>query len=154
MPRWLPVLLTAWLLLAAGDARADRIDRQVKDLRGAGSYKERLAAALALSRSTEARAIQALIDSLDSEKESSIRRIAALALGRQIDASTPTDQLNGAIASLDHASKNDKDKDVRATAAKSLAGLAGLSKTATPAKSTASSSAPVVFVNVEIANDM
>lgn len=53
MGRWI-VALTAWLALAAGaprTAHADQIDRQVAELGGGGSYKVRLAAALALSRS-------------------------------------------------------------------------------------------------------
>jgi len=148
------VVLAAWLVLAAGTARADRLDRQVEDLRGGDSYKVRLAAALALSRANDPRAVRALTDALDRDQEPSIRRIAALALGKVVDATTPDDALNGAVAALDHASKNDKDTKVRATATKALASVSALIQPAKPSSGSGTVSAPVVFVNVEAANDL
>jgi hypothetical protein len=158
MRRWIPVVLTAWLVLVAGVARADQVDRQVSDLRGGGGYKVRLGAALALSRSSDARAIGALTDALDSEAESSIRKVAAIALGKLIDGSTPSDARNGAVASLDHASKSDKDRKVRDAATKALAIVTAAIKAAEPAVQptigTGVVTTPVVFVNVEAASDL
>jgi hypothetical protein len=160
MGRWI-VALTAWLALAAGATRTahaerDQIDRQVAELGGGSSYKVRLAAALALSRSGDARGVRALTNALDSDAEASIRRVAALGLGKLIDKATPTDALDGAIAALDHASKNDKDTKVRSTAAKALESLATVIEARRkPAKSTTTTAAtPAVFVNVETANDI
>jgi len=151
MRAWTPVVCTAWILLAA-TAYADRIDREVKDLKGGDSYKVRLAAVLALAKTFDARAVSALTDALDTDKEATIRRIAANGLGKIIDAETPADAVEGANAALDHASKSDKDKDVRAAAAKSLATVAEVTK---PKKSTTAKTASgTVFVNVETANDI
>lgn len=159
MPRWIAVVVAAWLVLAPGVARADQVDRQVRDLRGGSGYKVRLGAALALSRSTDARAITALTDTLDREKEASIRKVAAIALGKLIDKSTPSDATNGAVAALDHASKSDKDDKVRDAATRSLATVTAL--TAKPAVKTGISptadtlgATPAVFVNVETASDL
>jgi hypothetical protein len=147
------VVMTTWLMLAATAARADQIDRQVGELGAGNSYKVRLAAALALSRTTDARAVKALTSSLDTDEEPSIRRIAALGLGKIVDGQTAADARNGAIAALDHASKNDKDTKVRSTAAKALEGLAAIVDAQKPTKG--SSTAKVaVFVNVETASDL
>ena len=151
MRAWTPVVCTAWILLAA-TAYADRIDREVKDLKGGDSYKVRLAAVLALAKTFDARAVSALTDALDTDKEATIRRIAANGHGRIIDADTPADAVESANAALDHASKGDSDKDVRAAAAKSLATVAEVTK---PKKATTTKTASgTVFVNVETANDI
>lgn len=152
MRRWAPVLCTAWIFLA-GTAHADRIDREVKDLKGGDSYKVRLAAVLALAKTFDARAVSALTDALDSDKEPTIRRIAANGLGKIIDADTPSDAVEGATAALDHASKSDKDKDVRAAAEKSAGMVAAVTKPK-KATTTAKASSATVFVNVENANDI
>jgi hypothetical protein len=152
MPRSVLVVCAAWIVLAASTAHADRVDRQVKDLRGGDSYKVRLAAVLALSKSHDQRAVAALTDALDSDKDASIRRIAAIGLAKAVDSDTPSDALAGAVAALDHASKNDKDKDVREAATRSASTVAAIAK---PKKATAtkSTAAQTVFVNVENAHD-
>jgi hypothetical protein len=152
MQRWFAVVCAAWFSLAANAAYADRIDRQVKDLKGGDSYKVKLAAVLALSKSRDARAVSALTDALDTSGEASIRRIAALGLGKVIDEDTPSDALAGAVAALDHASKNDKDKDVRDAATKSSTAVAAVAK-AKKTTATKSNGSPTVFVNVENAHD-
>jgi hypothetical protein len=158
MPRWIAVVVAAWLVLVAGVARADQVDRQVRDLRGGSGYKVRLGAALALSRSSDARAITALTDALDREKEASIRKVAAIALGKLVGKSTPSRATNGAVAALDHASKNDKDNKVRDAAGKSLATVTALTrpaaKTGTAITAVAVGATPAVFVNVETASDL
>src|SRR5690349_25140391 len=120
MRSFAPVICTALIRLAA-TGYADRIDREVKDLKGGDSYKVRLAAVLALAKTFDARAVSALTDALDTDKEPTIRRSATNSLGKIIDADTPADAVEGAYAAIDDACKSDKDKDVRASAAKSLA---------------------------------
>jgi hypothetical protein len=156
MRRQFPVVALAVMGLAfasAGDAWADKIDDQVKDLRAGGSYKVRLSAVLALSKAFDTRAIKALTTALDSDGDASIRRIAALGLGRIVEKSSEADAKNGALAALDHASKNDKDAKVRESAQKALEGLASV-RAAASGKSSGSSAAPPVFVTVDEAVDV
>ena len=151
MRRLFPVVaLATWWLASgsAGNAWADKIDDQVKDLRSGNSYKVRLSAVLALSKAFDGRAIKALTGALDSDSDASIRRIAALGLGRIVEKSSETDAKNGALAALDHASKSDKDTKVRESAQKALDGLASV-RTAASTKSTGTTTAPPVFVTVD-----
>jgi hypothetical protein len=146
------VALAGWLAYAPGTARADKIDDQVKNLGSGGSYKVRLSAVLALSKASDTRAIEALTRALDSDPDASIRRIAALGLGKLLVPATDAGAKNGALAALDHASKNDKDVKVRDTATKALSGLAGVAASAT-AKSV-KAGVPAVFVTVDEAVDI
>jgi flagellar hook-length control protein FliK len=157
MRRLFPVVaLAAWWLASgsAGNAWADKIDDQVKDLRSGNSYKVRLSAVLALSKAFDPRAIKALTGALDSDSDASIRRIAALGLGRVVEASSETDAKNGALAALDHASKHDKDTKVRDSAQKSLDALASVRAAASAKASGKASTAPPVFVTVDEAVDI
>ena len=74
----------AALALATPPAGADGIDANIKEL-ASGNYKTRLAAALALAKSSDNRAVMALITVLQNDKDSALRRVAAIALGRGVD---------------------------------------------------------------------
>lgn len=144
----LVAVLTAWLLLWGSSAHADAIDSNVRQLATDG-YKARLAAALALAKARDARAVIALATALGGDDEPTIRRVAALALGKMIDARTEERARLAGLDALDGAAANDADDKVRAAASSAVRSLAGLRK-----KPTASTGAkPGVFVNVDDATD-
>jgi len=130
--------------LAVGEvrvARADLVDDEVQQLASAPGYKRRLAAVLALSKSHDGRAVRALADGLRRDKEVQIRRVAALALGKAVDATTPTAARDVALAALDDALR-DRDKKVRELAERSRTTVAALVR---PASSVA---APSIYVHL------
>jgi hypothetical protein len=135
----------AVLVLCAGIASADTIDRDVKNL-GTGGYKMRLAAALALSKSRDPRAVIALADALMSDADPTIRRVSAIALEKMVDERTAPDAKELAIDAVERAAHKDRDEKVKATAAAALRSLAGLRATKTRG---GGGSRPEVFVNVE-----
>jgi len=138
---------TACLVLCARTAAADAIGENVRQLEGTHHYKVRLAAALSLAKSRDARAVLALASALRNDAEANIRRVAAVALEKMIDASTAEDARDLGLGAIDHAAAKDADPRVRgaaAGAAKALAGLRG--KRVKVDK-------PAVFVNVEPATD-
>lgn len=151
------VVAAALVVGAGGSARADTVSDSVKELAGrGGNYKVRLAAALALSKSKDARAIIALADALGHDDDATIRRVAALALEKMIDASTPADANQLAFDALDKAASGDDDAKVRDTAAKTLRVLAGFrrGKKAEPARPAArGGSRPEVFIHVDTLTD-
>ena len=149
--RAVAVIVCACALLVPELARADSIDDQRRLLKSGETYKVRLGAALALSRSPDARAVTALSSALTSDRDPSIRRICAIGLGKTVDPSTPADARNLALLALNEATRTDKDSKVRESAAKSLASLAGLRSLG---KSASGMSAPSVFVNVDPAVDV
>jgi hypothetical protein len=118
-------VLTAWLLFGGSAARADTIDTSVRQMADS-SYKVRLAAALALSKSHDARAVIALATALTSDDDSTIRRVAALALGKMIDARTPEEARELGLDALASAAASDADPKVRATAQRAQQDLSGL----------------------------
>lgn len=134
-------------IAVADAARADAIDDEAAQLRSAPGYKRRLAAVLALSKSHDARAVRALADGLGRDKEVQIRRVAALALGKAVDASTPIAARDAAIAALTAAGK-DADRKVRELAARSLTTLTALGRPA-PA-----GDAPAVYVHLGDGTDL
>jgi hypothetical protein len=135
----------AVLVLCAGIASADTIEHDVRDL-GNGGYKMRLAAALALSKSKDPRAVIALADALMADSDPTIRRVSAIALEKMVDERTENDAKELALDAVERAAKQDKDEKVKATAAAALRSLSGLR----PSKTTkGSSSKPEVFVNIE-----
>jgi hypothetical protein len=151
-------VVTAWLLLA-GAAHADPIDANIDQLKDS-SYKVRLAAVLALSKSHEPLAVTALADALASpqlkDPEPTIRRVAALALGKMIDARTADRARERGLDALADAAINDPDLKVRATALRAEQDLAGLRrKKKDPASEprTDGHDKPGVFVNVDSATD-
>jgi hypothetical protein len=143
-------VLTAALLLCGRAAHADSIDTSVKETT-AKPQKIRLAAVLALSKSKDARAVLAVSNVVTHDSDDKIRRIAALALQKMIDASTAEDARELAISSLEKAAKSDKNRDVRTTASKTLKSISTLRvATASPK---ASAGKPTVFVNIDAATD-
>jgi hypothetical protein len=135
-------------------ARADEVDDQVGRLRRGGTYKIRLGAALTLSRSTDPRAIVALALSLERDSEKTIRKVAALALGRMIDESTPATARLSAVEALKFAAKKDRDAKVRDAATKALASLPPPKSGPASPTTAPIGDAPPVFVNVDTSVDL
>jgi hypothetical protein len=142
---WRLLAVIAACMLFARTAAADTIDTNVGQLQSrSASYKVRLAAALALSKSKDPRAIIALASALGNDTDGTVRRVAALALEKMIDARTPDDAKELGIDALNQASTLDKDPKVRATAELSLKALASFRK-----KKSGGGNKPPVFVNVD-----
>ena len=140
-------VVTAWLLLV-GAARAETIDDNIHQMSDS-SYKVRLAAALALSKSHHPRAVIALADALRKDDEATIRRVAALALGKMIDARTADDARELGLDALAEAAARDADLKVRATAAHAQQDLAGLRHRRKEPPPDAHADRPGVFVNID-----
>ena len=141
-------VVAVWLLLCSRPAHADTIDTSIRQLSDS-SYKVRLAAALALSKSRDPRAVIALADSLIKDADSTIRRVAALALGNMIDARTAEDARELGLDALADAAVNDADQKVQETAARAKQDLSGLRRK----KKDSSANKPGVFVNVDATTD-
>ncbi len=149
MSRALAVLTACLLGLWARGAAAD-VDSSVHDLSSSGAvYKVRLAAALALSKSKDPRAVIGLAEGLERDSDATIRRVCALALEKTMDVSTADDAKQLAFAALDTAAKDDDDAKVRDTAAKTAKALAALRKRKPSSSSTSTGSKPEVFVNID-----
>ena len=134
----------AVLLLALRPAAADSIDASIKELTSS-NYKSRLSAALTLARSSDARAVLALIGVLQSDQESALRRVAAIGLGRGVDG-LPDATVEKVRAALTTATK-DADTKVRDSA---LAALKSMPAVAAPS---AKGKAPAVFVHIDRVGD-
>jgi hypothetical protein len=146
---WIALLVAALVTsMAAAPAAADAIDVEAGALAGAPGYKRRLAAALALSKSHDGRAVSALATALLKDGEVQIRRVAALALPKAMDASTPVDDRHVAFAALENAASRDNDPKVRDLAARALTKLESLRP---PPPST---DMPAVFVHIGDATDL
>jgi hypothetical protein len=148
-------VVAAWLLLWGGAARADTIDTSIRQMADS-SYKVRLAAALALSKSRDPRAVIALADALQKDDDSTIRRVSALALGKMIDARTAEDARELGLDALADAAANDIDHKVRTTAARAQQDLSGLrrkrrDRDRDPKPDRADK--PEVFVNIDSTTD-
>jgi hypothetical protein len=141
--RVLLAVLAACSVLCARAAAADTVENNVRQLGGGDTaYKVRLAAALSLSKSRDARAVIALAGALRNEPEATIRRVSALALEKMIDQRTAEDARELGLGALEDASAGDKDSKVRDTAAKALKTLSGLRRKRR-------ADVPAVFVNVD-----
>jgi hypothetical protein len=138
------------LLLCGRAASADSIDTSVTETT-AKAQKVRLAAVLALSHSKDARAVLAVSASLSHDSDEKIRRVAALALEKMVDAKTAEDARALAIESLEKAGKSDSDPKVRETASNALRSFE--SWRAAKSSKSASSGKPAVFVNIDPATD-
>ncbi|MGE0548666.1 MAG: HEAT repeat domain-containing protein [Kofleriaceae bacterium] len=136
------------LLCAPALAAGDSIDVSIHQLGNKSSYKVRLAATLALSKSRDPRAVLALATTLTRDSDTTIRRISALALERMIDSRTAEDARTLAFEALDQAVATDKDSAVRETAAKTLKTLANLRP-----KRGVRGNKPPVFINVDATTD-
>ncbi|HEX2690704.1 MAG TPA: HEAT repeat domain-containing protein [Kofleriaceae bacterium] len=139
------------LLLCSRLAHADPVDTSIRQLNDS-SYKVRLAAALALSKSRDPRAVIALADSLIKDSDSTIRRVAALALGNMIDARTADDARELGLDALADAAVNDRDQKVKDTASRAQQDLSGLRRKKKDPKGEKTDK-PGVFVNVDAATD-
>lgn len=147
-------VITACLLLC-GVARADTIDVNIRQMGDSGT-RVRLAAALALSKSHDPRAVIALADALERDRDPTIRRVAALALGKMIDARTADDARELGLEALAQAADIDRDAKVRTTAQQAQQDLSGLRrrKKAQPAAVTQHvEPKPAVLVNIDSATD-
>jgi hypothetical protein len=148
------------LVLLTGAARAEPIDANIRQLKDS-SYKVRLAAVLALSKSHQPRAVIALADALASpllkDDEPTIRRVAALALGKMIDTRTADDARELGLDALADAAVNDPDVKVRATALRAEQDLAGLRRKKkdpmSESRTDGHTDKPGVFVNIDSATD-
>jgi hypothetical protein len=143
-------VVAAWLLLlGARLAAADTVDSATRQL-GDTSYKVRLAAALSLSKSRDPRAVIALAGALRDDENATIRRVAALALEKMVDARTAIDARELALGALESAATKDIDTKVRETSARVLKVLSDLR---TKRKPVARGDRPEVFVAVDGTTD-
>jgi hypothetical protein len=140
-------------VLCIRTASGDSLDTNVAQLSSGSTYKTRLAAALALSRSKDARAVIAVADALANDNDPTIRRVAALALEKMVDARTAQDARELGMTALEEASTNDRDAKVRDTATKSLKALAGLRRKKGTTPTAPVGNKPSVFVNVDPTTD-
>lgn len=145
-------VFAACLMLCIRTASGDSTDTNVSQLATGGSYKVRLAAALSLSKSRDARAVIAVADALTQDSDPTIRRVSALALEKMIDSRTPDDARELGLTALEEAAANDRDAKVRDTAEKSLKALGGLRRKR-GSSSTPAAGKPSVFVNVDPMTD-
>jgi hypothetical protein len=151
-------VVAAWLLVSGAIARADPVDTSIRRMADS-SYKVRLAAALALSKSRDPRAVIALSDALLRDDDPTIRRVSALALGKMIDARTADDARELGLDALGGAAANDADVKVRATAARAEQDLSGLRRKKHPGRPEHErpeprGDRPEVFVNIDSATDL
>jgi hypothetical protein len=149
-------VVAAWLLWWGQVARADTLDTNIRQMSDA-SYKVRLAAALALSKSRDPRAIIALADALTADRDATIRRVAALALDKMIDPHTADDARELGLDAVDQAAARDPDDAVRDTAIRVQQDLASLrrkraSRPGKPDKPDRGDK-PEVFVNIDNPTD-
>jgi hypothetical protein len=119
-------------------ARADAIDDNVVELFDGKSYKVRVAAAVALAKTPDNRAVIALAGALRDDRDPAVRRAAALALRKVVTASTSRKAQTEALDAL-RAAGRDKDKKVRKAAERTLEDLEAILAT----------KAPKVFVNID-----
>jgi len=155
------VVVAAWLLLCGQAAGADPITTSIGQM-GNSSYKVRLAAALALSKSHDPRAVIALADALIKDADPTVRRVAALALGKMIDARTADDARELGLDALAAAATSDADQKVQDTAKSAQQSLSGLPRKKKDPKSDIKpdkpdkpdkTDKPGVFINVGPATD-
>lgn len=122
-------LILAVALVAGGGSRVgaeaiDSIDERIAQLERSGDYKLRLSAAVHLAKSEDPRAAEAMVRVLENEGSKTLRRLAALSLGKMVTDETPA-KLRGQVErALAHAAENDADRKVRKHAQHSLETLA------------------------------
>ncbi|MEZ4400795.1 MAG: HEAT repeat domain-containing protein [Kofleriaceae bacterium] len=134
--------------LLGGVARADLVSDEARQLASSSSYKRRVAAVLVLAKSHDGRAVRALAAGLRGDREPQVRRLAVLALGKAIDASTPADARTDALAALAAAAR-DGDAKVRSLAATTRANLERQFAPVTPV-----ANAPAIYVHTGAGADL
>lgn len=107
-------------------AHADRLGMQAAQLRHSRNYKIRLSAVVSLARTRNSRAIEAISYALIKDPSRTIRRVAALSLGKMIDGSVKRRVRKRGIKALKYAVINDRDSRVRRNARRSLKQLSVL----------------------------
>lgn len=108
------------LLVGAGTAAADNVDKLIKDLGTSSDYKVRLSAAASLAKLGDERAVPAFIKALQKDKEKTVRAAAAVGLGKVVTSDTPEDLMEDAKVALEKASKKDRDSFVKKQAKKAF----------------------------------
>lgn len=103
---WVLAAAAVVLALLVGVARADDVDDLLGDLKNGRDYKVRLAAALALTKRGDVRAIPGLLAALD-DKDRNVRTTAVIGLGKLVDASSAESTRKRVIAALDEVAKGD-----------------------------------------------
>jgi hypothetical protein len=150
-------VVTACLLGWGARAAADTVEYNVHELGSSDSYKIRLAAAFALAKSHDPRAVIALADALIRDDDATIRRVCALALEKTVDAHTAADARELAIDALEKAAANDADAEARETASRVWKALTPLRRRGAKASSAPAtpppSDKPPVFVNIDATTD-
>jgi hypothetical protein len=122
------------VVFASSVARADDIDRQGRELIHGEPYKVRVSAALWLSKrpASDGRAVSMLANAVRNDRERTVRQLAAAALGRMVDAETPSAALARAEAALEGAVKFDPDRRVRRVAKDALKALRAITPLTEP----------------------
>ncbi|CAN5869646.1 hypothetical protein BH11MYX2_BH11MYX2_19390 [soil metagenome] len=146
------LLAVCLLLTATSVALADTTGSNIAQLHAKrGTYKVRLSAALALSKTRDPRAIIALADALLNDPDATVRRVSALALEKMIDGQTPEDAKELGLDALNQASTLDKDDKVRSTSSSAMRALASYQKKKAEKKVASSSHGKPssVFVNID-----
>jgi hypothetical protein len=143
-------LVAVGLALCARAAAADAVATNVRALEESAAFKVRIAAALSLAKSRDARAVIALATALRrTDEAASIRNVAALALEKMIDARTPEDAREIGLAALaEVAAATAGDARVRASSARALRSLSGLRRPPGPR-----GPRPAVFINIDSTTD-
>jgi hypothetical protein len=118
--------LVAVLVLRSGTARADNVSTLVDQLAHGDDYKARLSAAIALSKYSDPRAVQAFIDALGNDDDKNVRGAAAIGLSKVVNSQTPKKLVKAAVDALQNAKDNDSSSFVQGQAAKALATLQSL----------------------------
>ena len=116
-------VIAGCLVLCARLAHADVVGRNVYELGRSSHYRVRLAAALTLAKSKDPRAVLAMSDALEHDHVATIRRVAALALAKMVDAHTPDDARQLAVEALEAAARHDGDRAVRTSSQRSLVAI-------------------------------
>ncbi len=102
-------------------ARADRVDREVYRLRSHKPYKVRLSAALYLAKSSDLRAIRALVHAVQTDGGRTIRRVAATALGNTLSRDGATGQMReSTMLVLRGVYRSERDRKVRRSVSRAL----------------------------------
>lgn len=158
MSRALAALVFVGIGASATWAHADAIAKNIQLLGDSDAgYKVHLAAALALARTKDARAVIAVSDALSRDGDAALRRVAAVGLSHMVDAHTADDARTLALSALDSAAAHDPDARVRDTAARAARSLAKYRKhDASPAAGVAvepRGDRPEVLIQIDGATD-
>lgn len=114
----------AWPAASRADS-ADVVAARIAELSEDGNYKLRLASAIALSRSSDARALRALTALLADASEKSLRRIAVAGLAKQAPSAGRALRAE-IVQALTQAAQRDRDSKIRAAAARAAKQLSAL----------------------------